>query len=111
MQTEFMTTEGDEEAEDRVTARIVAEHRADKAAGRAVLLPDWLTYAIVDGVAPLTAIRKNRGETQAQLAEQTGLPQSYISEIENGTKRASAAAIEKLALCLDCDPAWLRVED
>ncbi|ACL55641.1 helix-turn-helix domain-containing protein [Methylobacterium nodulans] len=98
---------GDEAAEDRMTARILDAHAADKAAGRAVLLPEWLVDATLDGTSPLRAIRKHKGLTQQQLQDATGLPQSYISEIESSTKRASAEAKAKLAQALGCDVAWL----
>ena len=40
--------------------------------------------------------RKANKWTQAELAEKTGLPQSSISEWENGTKMPTAPAIIKL---------------
>lgn len=44
--------------------------------------------------------------TQVQLAEQTGLPQSHISRIENGRLSPSRVTLEKLAPVLG-----LKVED
>lgn len=42
-------------------------------------------HKAIDGIlGELTALRKERGLTQAELAERMGVTQSYISQIENG---------------------------
>ncbi|MGY2049201.1 helix-turn-helix domain-containing protein [Methylobacterium sp. JK268] len=97
----------DEEAEDRITARILDRHRADKAAGRAVLLPDWLVDATLDGISPVAAIRDHVGLSEQQLRDASGLAAIELDEIERGTKRASAETKSKLARALGCDIAWL----
>lgn len=42
-----------------------------------------------------------RGNTQAQLAEQSGLTQDYISRIEKNQKQPSLETLEKLLRALD----------
>ena len=49
--------------------------------------------------------RKAKGWTQGQLSAQTGVPQSVISAVENGTRNAEFATICRLASALD-----LRIE-
>ena len=44
----------------------------------------------------LQHLRKVQGVTQIQLAELTGYPQGFISQIENGKAPAPAAFVEKL---------------
>ena len=51
-------------------------------------------------------IREEKGFTQQQLAEMSGVCQQMISKLETG--RASATSdIVKLAYCLDVSPNWL----
>lgn len=52
----------------------------------------------------LTGCRLRRNMTQAKLAELTGLKKSVISEYENGKRRITRAAAEKLAKALDTYP-------
>ncbi|WP_137655500.1 helix-turn-helix domain-containing protein [Bifidobacterium moukalabense] len=45
-------------------------------------------YQAADGLLDdLVAMRKHRGMTQSQLADEMGVSQSYISQIENGQKQ------------------------
>lgn len=44
----------------------------------------------------LQYIRKSQGVTQMQLAEMTGYPQGFISQIENGKVGAPEAFVQKL---------------
>lgn len=44
----------------------------------------------------LQRIRKSQGITQMQLAEMTGYPQGFISQIENGKVGAPDAFVQKL---------------
>jgi transcriptional regulator with XRE-family HTH domain len=49
---------------------------------------------------PLGELRSERGLSQVKLASKAGISQSYVSEIESGTKRLSAPAAEKVAAAL-----------
>lgn len=53
--------------------------------------PEAVTYA-----------REKAGLTRTQLAELCGVTVSLISEIEKGTRNATPAMIQKLALALNC---------
>lgn len=44
--------------------------------------------------------RMNKGLSQENLADEVGLSPGYISEIENGRKRASIKSLEKIAKAL-----------
>lgn len=46
--------------------------------------------------------RLERGLTQEQLSHETGIRQSYISEVEAGRRNISIDNIECLARALDC---------
>jgi transcriptional regulator with XRE-family HTH domain len=45
----------------------------------------------------LRALRKRHGTTQKQLSKQTGLAQSYVSELEAGRKNPGADLAVKIA--------------
>lgn len=45
----------------------------------------------------LKELRKNMGLTQAQFADKAGFSRSTISEYENGTRKITLEAIQKLA--------------
>lgn len=53
--------------------------------------------------ALLRIVRKQRGLTLEQLAEQTGLTKSYLSKIERGQSTPSIAVALKVARALDVD--------
>lgn len=53
--------------------------------------PEAVTYA-----------REKAGLTRIQLAERCGVVKSLITEIENGTRNATPAMIDKLAGALNC---------
>lgn len=52
----------------------------------------------------LKEIRKERGLTTQQLADLSGMSQSYVSDIENGRKTLNARRMEALAKALDVSP-------
>ncbi|HQU44116.1 MAG TPA: helix-turn-helix transcriptional regulator [Pirellulales bacterium] len=59
-------------------------------------LTKWITF--VRG--RIKALRKEKGLTQEQLAQRSGLPQSHISKLENGKHSPSALTLEKIASAL-----------
>lgn len=48
-------------------------------------------------------LRKHRGLTQQELAQQAGISRPYLTEIETGRKDGSVRAIRALAKILDVD--------
>jgi DNA-binding XRE family transcriptional regulator len=91
---------GDETSEDAMTARIVEATDAKIARGEDVALPAVVWDAIESGEHPIRAIRKHRGLTQIDVAEQAGLRQGYIADIEAGKKRGSATSLKAIAAAL-----------
>jgi transcriptional regulator with XRE-family HTH domain len=57
----------------------------------------------------LRAYRKQRGLSQRALTARTGIPSSYISEIEQGRRNIAVLALLRLAHALDIPAAWLLV--
>lgn len=58
----------------------------------------------------LCRYRKERGFTQAQLADSAGLHRTYISAVERGKRNISIENIEKVALTLEVAPYLLFVD-
>ena len=85
---------GDGAAEDRMTARILAETREMAA------LPAELWDEIEAAPSPIGPLRKWRKMTQATLAEATCLSQGYLSELERGKKSGDVATLRTIASVL-----------
>ena len=51
--------------------------------------------------------RKRRGLSQEELALETGMKRSYVSDVERGTRNPSVKALERLAHALQVDPVEL----
>ena len=92
---------GDEDAEDRMTLLLAAEARAEQP------LPPEVSAAILAGCSMLKALRKWRGLTQVELASAAGVTQSFLSEMEAGTKSGSAETLQRLSETLDVPATWL----
>jgi DNA-binding XRE family transcriptional regulator len=71
---------------------------------------EFLTSAEVDELlaakTPLAFWRKKRGLTQIALAQETGVAQGFLSEIESGQKPGTAATLKKIA-----DALRIKVDD
>jgi transcriptional regulator with XRE-family HTH domain len=55
----------------------------------------------------LRLLRQSRQLTQKELAEQVGVAQPYIAEIESGKKKPSTHVLEKLCDALGCSADFL----
>ncbi|MGD9738608.1 MAG: helix-turn-helix transcriptional regulator [Bauldia sp.] len=88
------------------------EDRADNLAADAALAEggEWLTSEEVDELlaasTPLAFWRKRRGLTQAALAAQVGVTQSYVAQIEAGRRIGEVDLYRRLAEALG-----LKIED
>ncbi len=58
---------------------------------------------LVAGEAPARVWREHRGLTQAALARQSGVSQSYIAMLERGTRRGTPHKLAQLARALEVD--------
>jgi transcriptional regulator with XRE-family HTH domain len=50
--------------------------------------------------ANVRRLRLERGWSQEELADQSGLHRTYVSQIERGRKNATITVVEKLAVAL-----------
>jgi transcriptional regulator with XRE-family HTH domain len=53
----------------------------------------------------LTRVREAVGVKQAELAARLGVPPSYLSKIENGTRRLDVIELVRIAEAMGADPA------
>jgi len=72
-------------------------------AGKDDALPAALYRRILKGEHPLRIWREHRGLGLNALAREAGVSAPYLSEIENGAKPGSMAAMKKLATALEID--------
>jgi Helix-turn-helix len=89
--------------EDAGTARIVARARKEIASG-APLLPKDIVDRIANGENPIRVLREWRDITQMYLSFKTDLSQGHISDIENGRRTGTAAALRLIAKVLKVPP-------
>lgn len=53
----------------------------------------------------LVKAREAKGLKQSEVAERLGLPASYLSKVENGTRRLDAIELVRVAEAMGVDPA------
>jgi hypothetical protein len=93
---EALAAKAAEADEDFGTARLVARARKEIAAG-APLIPKVIIDRIAKGGKPLRVLREWRDVTQLYLSFKTGLRQGYISDLENGRRKGTTAALKMIA--------------
>jgi hypothetical protein len=93
---EALAAKAEEADEDLGTARLVARARKEIAAG-GPLIPKGVVDRIAGGENALRVLREWRGKTQLYLANKTNLGQGYISDLECGRRKGTAAALRHIA--------------
>jgi len=106
---ELLVARAAEADEDAGTARIVAQARREIASG-GPLLPKDVVDRIANGDNPVRVLREWRDITQMYLSFKTNLSQGHISDIENGRRVGTAAALKLIANVLKV-PLDLLVQD
>ena len=64
------------------------------------MVPFELAESIAAGVHPVRVWREYRGMTARSLATESGIAQSYLSDVETGKKPGSAKALKRVATAL-----------
>jgi hypothetical protein len=93
---EALATKAAEADDDAGTARLVARARGEIAAG-APLLPKHVVDRLANGENPVRVLREWRDVTQLHLSFKTNLSQGYISDVETGRRKGTAAALRLIA--------------
>jgi DNA-binding XRE family transcriptional regulator len=87
---------GDDEADAREAAEILARVRA----GKEEVFPAAVVRALVEGVDPIKVFREYRGLTQKELAAKAGINPVYLSQIERGKRTGSVETLKAIASVL-----------
>jgi ribosome-binding protein aMBF1 (putative translation factor) len=112
---ELLVAKASEAEEDEGSARIVSRARKEVAGG-GPLLPKDVVDRLANGENPVHVLREWRerdwpgGMTQMYLSYKTNLSQGYISDIENGRRTGTVAALRAIANALKV-PLDLLVQD
>jgi Helix-turn-helix domain len=93
---EALVAKAAEADEDAGTARVVARARREIAAG-GPLLPKDVVDRLARGENPVRVLREWRDVTQMRLSFKTSLSQGHISDIENGRRIGTPAALRAIA--------------
>jgi Helix-turn-helix domain len=93
---EALVAKAAEASEDEGTARLVERARLEVAAG-APLLPKLYVDRLAQGENPVRVLREWRDMTQLHLSFKTGLGQGYLSDVETGRRKGTAAALRRIA--------------
>jgi hypothetical protein len=96
---EVLAAKAAEADEDAGTARLVARARKEIAAG-APLIPKSIVDRLAKGGNPVRVLREWRGMTQLSVSSKTGIGQGYLSDLENGRRKGTTAALKKIAAAL-----------
>jgi ribosome-binding protein aMBF1 (putative translation factor) len=93
---EALAARAAEADEDIGTKRIVARARREITVG-APLLPKEVVDRLANRENPIRVLREWRDVTQLHLSFKTGLSQGYISDVETGRRKGTAAALRRIA--------------
>lgn len=97
---EALAAKAAEADEDIGAARLVARARREIAAGEP-LIPKAVVDRIAKGENTLRVLREWRDITQLHLSFKTNIGQGYLSDLENGRRKGTAAALKKIAAALN----------
>jgi hypothetical protein len=97
---ELLLAKASEADEDAGTARIVARAKKEIDGG-GPLLPKDVVDRMAAGENPVRIIREWHDVTQMYLSFKTNLSQGYISDIENGRRVGTVAALRLIANVLN----------
>jgi hypothetical protein len=97
---EALVAKAAEVDEDAGTARLIARARKEIAQGGALIPLDVLNR-IAKGENPIRVVREWKDITQLYLSHKTNIGQGYISDLENGRRKGTTAALKEIARVLD----------
>ncbi len=89
-----------EAAEDADDIAAYARFKVRLAAGEEELLPAAMVDRLVEGESPVRVLREYRGLSATALAEQAGIAQPYLSQIETGKRDGTVETYRKIAAVL-----------
>jgi antitoxin component HigA of HigAB toxin-antitoxin module len=94
-----------EEDEDAELIAIANARMADRKGSER--LPAEVSRLLLSGASLLKALRVWRGLGQVKLADDIGMSQGFVSDLENGRRAMTADVGKRIAKALDVPPGWL----
>ncbi|HTV33332.1 MAG TPA: helix-turn-helix transcriptional regulator [Methylocella sp.] len=76
------------------------EAKRKLASGAGELIPTEMAHRLLDGENPIRVWREHRGLSLSALAEQTGISQPFLSQIEAGKREGTLSTLAKIAAAL-----------
>jgi transcriptional regulator with XRE-family HTH domain len=73
---------------------------ADVESGKDVMLPPEISAHMLRGESLLRAARRWRGLSQGDLAEQAGISQGYLSDLQSGRRAGTAETLRMISRIL-----------
>jgi DNA-binding XRE family transcriptional regulator len=89
-----------EAAEDAIDLAAVARFRAQLAAGDEELIPSDVVDRLLNGENRIRVWREQRGLSAKALADQAGIAQPFLSQIETGKRDGTVETLKKIAAAL-----------
>ncbi|TXN24699.1 MULTISPECIES: helix-turn-helix domain-containing protein [Methylobacterium] len=86
-----------EAAEDNADRLAVQEYRRRLAAGEEELVPSEIVDRLLSGESRIRVWREHRGMTAKVLAEEAGIAQPFLSQIETGKREGTVDTLRSLA--------------
>ena len=99
-----LASEAEEDAAD-VAACDTAKAEFEASDGETV--PPEVSRMVLDGKSRLAAVRKWRGQSQAELAQRVGIGQGHLSDLETKRRSGNPETTERLASALDVPVSWI----
>ena len=90
-------------AEDSMDVQAAEAAAEELRAGEDEIVPAEVARRLIQGESPVAVWRGHRGLTQQRLADATGVTNSYISQIESGTKTGLLDTLRRIAAALRID--------
>jgi len=89
--------------EDAEDIQDIHNHLRAIQSGKEITIPGEITFAVLEGISPIRAWRKNKKIKMKELAKQIGISAAYLSQIENKKRNPTIETLKAIAEALELD--------
>lgn len=100
---EALVAAANTDAEDEEDIAIYDARKADLAASRNSVLPPEVSVFMMRGDSLLRAVRRWRGISQSDLAEEADISQGYLSDLESGRRTGTLEKLQAISRIVGID--------
>jgi ribosome-binding protein aMBF1 (putative translation factor) len=100
---EALVAAANTDAEDEEDIAIYDARKADLAASRDSVLPPEVSVFMMRGDSLLRAVRRWRGISQSDLAEEADISQGYLSDLESGRRTGTLEKLQAISRIVGID--------